>query len=71
MMTVKILRVHNRQLKVFFLTCTEFTAEPTLWKTNVDPKGLQLNEEGSGIIDKLSPKYNRRRRILHQLPENL
>lgn len=49
------------------LTSTEFTAKPTIWKTSVDHKCLQPKEEASGIIDKLSPKYNGTRRILHQL----
>lgn len=33
----------------------------------MDYKCLQLKEEASGIIDKLSPKYNGTSRILHQL----
>lgn len=50
-----------------FLTSAALTAKPTLWKTSVDHKCLQLKEEASGIIDKLSPKYGGTRRILHQL----
>lgn len=33
------------------LISTEFTSKPTIWKTSVDHKCLQLKEEASGIID--------------------
>ena len=50
-----------------FLTSKQFSAKHTIRKPSVDHKCLQLKEGASGIIDKLSPKYNGTRRILHQL----